>query len=308
MSHLIRPRRTYERSIQANATKDDEELSPLPERTFGSQSNHLNLAQKDFVASMSFAILKDIPRDCYYLEANPREELVFNKQLKWLIDGFLDHYQKVPIATEHSDVFRNLEKNLVRNCQEEAHELVRQTILFGPRIPSEHALLTPGEWLNDVEQLVFRFLTRSTEFSELTRNVRKLAERRFCDQNQLICQRIMPAIQHRTSIQHRSKQPFQALQAVFYVDWDIRGFLHTCYPSDLPQGLRSIVALTGTPVNARLATIEEYLQDTWPRCTWELLDALYLAITDVSSRNHPGKWSGCVLELLTHSNSPNRPR
>ncbi|KAF1958373.1 hypothetical protein CC80DRAFT_29776 [Byssothecium circinans] len=123
------------------------------------------------------------------------------------------------------------------------------------------------------DQDVYTYLTEHSAFSELVDELRALVERHFCNQKELIHHRILLAIRRPGIIERFSDGIFRAS---FFIDWDVLDFLQTCY--SLSQDLRHVIAVTGTPVNAQLATVEAYLQQTWPDHTWKLVDALNTAI------------------------------
>jgi RNA recognition motif-containing protein len=139
---------------------------------------------------------------------------------------------------------------------------------------SQISQLSPheDEHLSAEDQDAYEYLTKHSAFSELVEELRALVERLFCNQMELIHRRILLAIQ-RFDIGQRSEGSFRAS---FCIDWDVLDFLQMGY--SLSQDLRHVITITGTPVDAQLATVETYLKQTWPHYTWELIDALNTTI------------------------------
>ena len=133
---------------------------------------------------------------------------------------------------------------------------------------------------------VYDYLTKHAAFFELAAKVKKLVERHYCNQMELIRHSILLSIRRPGVI----KGPTSSNQrVVFHVDWDIATFLEQQYSLGLCQDLGHIITITGRIVNAQLATVYDFLKQTWPSYTFDLLQGIRSAL----SRYSQGSSSHC---------------
>jgi hypothetical protein len=118
---------------------------------------------------------------------------------------------------------------------------------------------------------VHHYLTNHAAFIELIAGVKKLVERHYCSQMELIGQCVLISIRRPGAI---GKSAFGSHQVEFRVDWDVVAFLKEQYSLGLSQDLSHVVTITGQAVNAQLTTVCNFLKQTWPDHTFELLQAI----------------------------------
>jgi hypothetical protein len=145
---------------------------------------------------------------------------------------------------------------------------------------SEISSTGPIEDLTTEDQNLYQYLTEHSAFEELIERLKVLVERHFCAQKELIHHKMLLALRRPSVIENFVNRIFRA---VFIFDVKILAFLQESYIAGRSQDLRYIVGITGTTVNAQLATVETYLQQVWPENSWELVEALNLAISKAGS-------------------------
>ena len=264
------------------------------------------------VAEISSALLKDVTKDCYSSEANPWDDVVFKEQFNEMLIRFFEKAGPVVRSISHgSKGLPALKLKLLNRCCDDLHAIMdKHTRSRHSGIPDNISIpqypdISIGTFgWSAKDGLVLRLLKEHIGFSELRDSFHKLVERRFCDQNELIDAKIRSEIERREFLGELARPE---RHAEFSIDWNIELFLDTCYPLHRTHRLGSIIALTGTRVNARLTTVKEYFREVWPKFTWEVLDALSAAVREGVSEYRAGKQSSKNEENRLADRSPVSP-
>lgn len=122
------------------------------------------------------------------------------------------------------------------------------------------------------------FLTTHPSFEKLVADLQLLFEHYCSEQLQLIQKRVMLCLR-RPGPNHQKEIPAKHHTAMFYIDWDVLTFLREHYAQGLRQDLGSVLAITGTSIDAYMTTVRDYLGSGWPKDSLALLDAVQEAIS-----------------------------
>lgn len=205
--------------------------------------------------------------------------VLFQQELKRLVSNYLSGTREWINANCH-DICTRLAEKLLGHLPEtyfvyqyDGPEL-KWAATSTPSVDKDVGILEASTDDASDYEIPHGYLVKDQTFWNLATQMESLFQHFYSDQLELIRYRILCALKRDS----KTALDSDALEIVIDINLEISRFLTDQYEMGVAQPLGDILAFTGRAMNAQLATLKDYLQQTWPDNSFEVLEALQNAI------------------------------